>query len=95
MSDPKTCREWFEEADRHFVEAVQRVMTASTGDAFRSGRECEWAEFRPEMARLQQYAELRHAAKHAAEREAHLSTAPVTIYLDGSAPRQGDPDAKR
>lgn len=66
----RSCRQWLEDADRHFIRAVQRVMTASTGDAFHGGIQCEWAEFRQEMARLQAYAEIRHAAKHAAKREA-------------------------
>ena len=88
MSDqPKTAKEWFADADRHFVEAVQRVMVAPLSRHL-IGIEAaiDWDPFRHEMARLQRYAEMRHAAKHAATREAMFFTEPVTIYRDGSTP---------
>lgn len=85
MADqPRTAKEWFEDADRHFVEAVQRVMTASTGIEPFAGPRLDWTPFREEMARLQQYAEMRHAAKHAARVEAMYYAGPVTVYRDGS-----------
>lgn len=76
-----TGKEWFTEADRRFVDAVQRVMTARTSaHPFHVERECDWSAFREEMARLTLFAEERHAAKHAATREAMLSGGPVTAY---------------
>lgn len=84
------CRKWFEDADREFVQAVQNVMTASTGDDVAMMRhsterdmwKCRWEEFRHEMSKLSMLAEIRHAAKHAAQIEAQISTGPVVIRFD-------------
>jgi hypothetical protein len=72
----------FREADVRFIKAVQRVMVArTTADPMGFGRDLDWTEFRDELARLNRLAEERHAAKHAAQREAMLAPMP-TIYRD-------------
>ena len=97
MSDPyrepgtiTTAREAFEDFDRQFVEAVRRVMTAETSEAtFAVTRHVNWTEFRRELARLNELAELRHAAKHAATLEAHI-TVPIMVLIptpSGSDPK--------
>lgn len=91
----RTAKEWFEEADRMFLDSVQRVMTARlTADPMAAGlgSSLDWTELRKELARLNRCAEERHAAKHAAAREAMFAPSPTTIYRDGSAPPEGEGD---
>jgi hypothetical protein len=85
-----TAKEWFEEADRKFLSAVQRVMTArTTADPMGMGKDLDWAEFNEWHAEMVRCAAERHAAKHAAIREAVLAPLPTTIYRDGSALPEG------
>lgn len=87
----KTAKDWFEESDRCFVDAVQRVMTVETSaNPFGVSRTIDWKPFSKEMAHLHKCAQERHAAKHAAAREAALAPLPTTLYRDATSPSSGD-----
>lgn len=87
-----TAKEWFEETNRRFLDAVQRVMTArDTAHPF--GAHCleiDWSAFREEIAHLHRCAEERHAAKHRAVREALLNVPLITAMETGSAAGGGE-----
>lgn len=71
MSRPM--HDWYARVDAEFTRALTAVMTASTSVLGR--REIDWREFNEAMTAFKACAEERHAAKHAAIREAE--TGPI------------------
>lgn len=76
--------DWFTRADRDVHEALVQVLTCTTGlpGDFMAPREICWGEFNRLMTRLTEFMKHRHAAKHAAMREAIMATPSMVIDLD-------------
>ena len=87
LQDPETLRssEFFREVDRDVLQAFQRLLCARITDHPMGipDERVDWTEFEQALARLCDYARIRHAAKHGAVREAMLVTRPIVVVREG------------
>lgn len=77
------CSEFFREADRDTLQAFQHVLCARIAENVMGFPEprVDWTEFEQELLRFCDLARIRHAAKHAAVREAMYAT-PIVVLRD-------------
>ena len=79
------CARGYQDASRDLMEQFQRVLCSPTSDPSHpsiADQQIYWDDLENQLLRFCDWARIRHATKHYAEREAIYDTRPIVVVID-------------